>query len=72
MQQATAASPPSGFVPPAGVALVRIDPYTGGIGTAACPETIIEAFWKGQESTVACPMHSSHSAVEPASAPAAP
>jgi penicillin-binding protein 1B len=72
MQQATAASPSTGFVPPAGVALERIDPYTGGIGTAACPETIIEAFWKGQESTVACPMHSSHTAVEPASAPAAP
>jgi len=34
------------FQPPTGVALVRIDPYTGDIATAACPETIIEAFWE--------------------------
>jgi penicillin-binding protein 1B len=60
MQRATAAAPPSTFRPPTGVALVRIDPYTGGIATAACPETILEAFWRGQEPIATCPAHSSH------------
>jgi len=69
IQRATAAAPPSAFQPPSGVALVRIDPYTGGIATPACPETIVEAFWRGQEPTVACPAHSPHlPAVEPAAA----
>jgi len=68
MQRATAAAPPAAFQPPTGVALVRIDPYTGGIATPACPETIIEAFWRGQEPTVSCPVHSPH---PPAVAPAA-
>lgn len=58
MQHATAASPSSTFLPPTGVALVRIDPYTGGIATAACPETLIEAFRRGQEPTAPCPAHS--------------
>lgn len=69
MQRATAAAPPSTFRPPTGVALVRIDPYTGGIATAACPETILEAFWRGQEPTAPCPLHSPHPvAREPAAA----
>jgi penicillin-binding protein 1B len=58
MQAATAASPPTGFVPPAGVALLRIDPYTGGIATAQCPETLLEAFPRGREPTAPCPVHS--------------
>ncbi len=58
MKSATAASPAADFVPPAGVALVRIDPYTGGIATAQCPETIIEAFPRGREPTAPCPLHS--------------
>ena len=58
MKAATAASPPTDFVPPAGVALVRIDPYTGGIATARCPETVIEAFPRGREPTGTCPLHS--------------
>ena len=58
MKTATAASPPADFVPPTGVALVRIDPYTGGIATAHCPETIIEAFPRGREPTAPCPLHS--------------
>jgi penicillin-binding protein 1B len=57
MRRATAASPVAEFPPPAGVALVRVDPYTGAIATSACPETIIEAFWRGQEPTAACPLH---------------
>ena len=58
MLRATAASPPADFVPPAGVALVRIDPYTGGIATAQCPETLVEAFPRGSEPTSPCPQHS--------------
>ncbi|MBX3025662.1 PBP1A family penicillin-binding protein [bacterium] len=58
MQSATAGSPPSDFVPPAGVALVRIDPYTGGIATARCPDTVLEAFPRGREPTAPCPAHS--------------
>jgi penicillin-binding protein 1B len=62
MQRASAASPPSAFRPPPGVALVRIDPYTGGIATAGCPETLLEAFWRGQEPTAPCPIHSPQTA----------
>jgi penicillin-binding protein 1B len=58
MQRATAASPPADFLPPAGVALVRIDPYTGGIATAQCPEALVEAFPRGYEPTSPCPLHS--------------
>jgi len=57
MLRATAAAPPSAFRPPTGVALVRIDPYTGGIATPACPAAILEAFWRGQEPTIPCPSH---------------
>jgi penicillin-binding protein 1B len=57
MQRATAALPPTAFHSPTGVALVRIDPYTGGIATPTCPETLVEAFWRGQEPTAACPAH---------------
>src|SRR5262245_12077035 len=62
MQHATAAVAPAQFRPPTGVALVRIDPYTGAIATGGCPETLIEAFWRGQEPTVQCPMHSTATA----------
>ncbi len=57
MKDATAGYPPTSFQPPAGVALVRIDPYTGGLATPSCPQTIDEAFWKGQEPTTPCPLH---------------
>lgn len=57
MKTATAARPPSAFLPPTGVALVRIDPYTGGMATPNCPETIEEAFLDGQEPTIPCPLH---------------
>jgi penicillin-binding protein 1B len=58
MKSATAPSPAADFVAPAGVALVRIDPYTGGIATAQCPETIVEAYPRGREPTAPCPLHS--------------
>jgi penicillin-binding protein 1B len=59
MRKATAAMPAADFRPPGGVALVRIDPYTGGIATANCPETRIEAFARGTEPTTSCTAHSS-------------
>jgi penicillin-binding protein 1B len=58
MAHAAAAGPPTAFRPPTGVALVRIDPYTGGIATTGCPDTLIEAFRRGQEPTAPCPLHS--------------
>lgn len=64
MQHATAAVAPAQFRPPTGVALVRIDPYTGAIATGGCPETLIEAFWRGQEPTVQCPIHSPATATD--------
>jgi penicillin-binding protein 1B len=57
MKGATAAAAPSAFVPPPGVTLVRIDPLSGAKATPDCPETIEEAFWRGQEPTNACPLH---------------
>ncbi len=69
MQRATAASPPADFPPPSGVALVRIDPYTGGIATADCPETLLEAFALGQQPTAACAAHSRPAEPPPPPAP---
>lgn len=57
MKAATAGSPVASFVTPPGVASVRIDPYTGGLATENCPDVIEEAFWKGQEPTLPCPVH---------------
>ena len=69
MRQATAAVPPADFHAPGGVALVRIDPYTGDIATAGCPETRIEAFARGTEPTSPCSAHASASLPAAAGAP---
>ena len=61
MRAATAAQPAADFRPPGGVALVRIDPYTGDIATARCPETRLEAFARGTEPSTSCAAHSSAS-----------
>jgi penicillin-binding protein 1B len=57
MKQATAGMPATEFVPPPGVSLVKIDPLSGQLATPACPETIEEAFYKGDEPTTPCPLH---------------
>ena len=57
MKQATAGMPPSEFVPPPGVSLVKIDPLSGQLATPACPEPLEEAFYKGDEPTTPCPLH---------------
>jgi penicillin-binding protein 1B len=61
MKQATAAYPESSFLPPPGIALRRIDPYTGELATANCPESIEEAFWKGHEPSTTCSQHATQS-----------
>jgi penicillin-binding protein 1B len=65
MKEATAGRPPSAFVPPAGVALVRIDPYTGGLATPNCPDVIEEAFLRGEEPTEPCPVHGASASSHP-------
>ena len=74
MSAATAAYPASSFRPPAGVALVRIDPYTGDVATPHCPQSIGEAFWKGQEPTTTCAVHAAQGLTQglPPAATAAP
>jgi len=57
MKQATAALPMNQFLPPPGVTLVRIDPFSGQLATSACPDAIEEAFYSGQEPTAPCPLH---------------
>ncbi len=57
MKQATAGLPVSSFIPPPGVTLVRIDPFSGQLATPECPETIEEAFYGGQEPTTPCALH---------------
>lgn len=57
MQRATAATTPADFHPPTGVAMVRIDPYTGGVATAQCPAALVEAFARGTEPTAPCSAH---------------
>jgi len=68
MRQATAATPASDFHPPSGVALVRIDPYTGDIATAGCPESRLETFARGTEPTTPCSAHAAppHSTLDAA------
>lgn len=57
MKQATTSMPESTFVPPPGVSLVSIDPLSGQLATPACTERLDEAFYKGDEPTTPCPLH---------------
>ncbi len=58
MKQATAGLPPAGFKAPPGVSVVRIDPQSGQLATAQCPQTLDEAFFRGMAPRVPCPLHS--------------
>lgn len=60
MKHATAGLPPTPFVAPPGVTLVRIDPISGQLATSECPDPILEAFYSGQEPTAPCPLHPAH------------
>ena len=66
MKQATAGLPANAFVPPPGVTLVRIDPFSGQLATSRCPETLEEAFYDGTEPTAPCPLHADRPAELPA------
>jgi len=65
MKKATGGRPPTEFLPPPGIVLARIDPLTGGLATPGCAETIDEAFWKGHEPSVPCPLHSGYDPAPP-------
>jgi penicillin-binding protein 1B len=56
MQAATAGRPATAFVPPPSVAIVDIDPASGGAATAACPTRRPEAFY-ATDVPGPCPLH---------------
>ncbi len=58
MKKATADQADATFLPPPGVAVVRIDPESGQLATPDCPHTLDEAFYQGQEPVAFCPIHS--------------
>jgi membrane carboxypeptidase/penicillin-binding protein len=57
MREATRGHPPLTFQPPPDVELVTIDPQSGELATPHCPETLIEAFYRGLAPTRPCPLH---------------
>jgi penicillin-binding protein 1B len=57
MREATAGRPVPTFRPPSGITLVRIDPASGALATALCPEAIEEAFPVDAAPGVSCPLH---------------
>ncbi len=58
MKRATAGTAAT-FAAPPGITLVAVDQETGLRATPSCPQTIQEAFPKGQEPILACPYHTS-------------
>ena len=50
------------FMPPDGVMEVTIDPQSGQLATASCPQTTNEYFVEGSEPTQYCQMHGGQSA----------
>ena len=59
MKKATAGTPATDFVPPAGIKMIDIDPLSGYRATPNCPTVIQEAFLEGEEPTGYCPLHPS-------------
>ena len=57
MKRATAGTPVTDFVPPAGIKIVNIDPLSGYLATPNCPRVMAEAFIEGEEPTGYCPLH---------------
>ena len=57
MRRALAEQTLPGFMPPAGVTLVDIDPETGLRATARCPRSVAEAFVEGTEPGAHCRRH---------------
>jgi membrane carboxypeptidase/penicillin-binding protein len=62
--------PQAGFdPPPPGIAMVTIDPASGGIATSACPRVQRLPFLEGTEPTQLCPLHSGTDMASAASSP---
>jgi 1A family penicillin-binding protein len=57
MRRALAKEPPVDFPQPETVVAVTIDPHTGFLATAGCPESRQELFLAGSEPTTACALH---------------
>jgi penicillin-binding protein 1B len=57
MKSAVAGRDKLDFEPPSGITYARIDPASGLLATAACPEAINEVFLTGTEPTKTCPLH---------------
>ncbi|MGE5653281.1 MAG: penicillin-binding transpeptidase domain-containing protein, partial [Bacillota bacterium] len=57
MKQALVNVPASDFKMPAGIKTVRVDPTTGYVATAYCPNPRDEIFIAGTEPRQACPVH---------------
>jgi len=67
MRQALAGEPPVDFTQPETVVAAAIDPLTGYLATAECPQSRDEFYILGSEPTAYCPEHSS-TPPEPATA----
>jgi penicillin-binding protein 1B len=57
MKRALESTPPTPFLPPAGIRFVDIDPQSGQRATSACPQVLREAFFEGEEPTDFCTLH---------------
>ena len=57
MRRALAGRESLAFSPPPAITFVDVDPATGLLATARCPETIHEAFRHGTEPRTMCPLH---------------
>lgn len=62
MKEALAGRPSQEFYPPAEVVEVVVDPTSGELAQAGCPERVTEVFIAGTEPTALCSLHSSGSA----------
>lgn len=54
MKQATAGTPVTDFIPPAGIKMIDVDPLIGCRATPDWPQAIQEAFLEGEEPTDIC------------------
>jgi penicillin-binding protein 1B len=57
MKSATAGQPSTPFLVPPGIQTVAIDPASGALATARCPQRIDESFLEGEAPTQPCPLH---------------
>jgi penicillin-binding protein 1B len=67
MKAATAGTPTTTFIPPAGIEMVDVDPLSGQRATPECPRVIREAFFEGQGPDGLCPLHAERPAFRPTS-----